>query len=57
MMTAGMVHVTNLTPGSGVQPYDLAATDCESVQFSKPALAYIGSLVPNVLKPWSWFKK
>lgn len=37
--------------------WDLASTDCQSVYFRNPAITYISGLVPDVLKPWNWFKK
>lgn len=37
--------------------WDLAASDCESVYFTTPALSYVGGFIPDALKPWRWFKK
>lgn len=37
--------------------WDLASREYEAVYHEKPALAYVAGLVPDALKPWTWFKK
>ena len=37
--------------------WDLASTNFEAEYFQTPVVTYLSGLVPDVLKPWTWFKK
>ena len=37
--------------------WDLASTDFEAEYFQKPMFSLLAGMVPDVVKPWNWFKK